>query len=168
MFTSGGTSLWVRNVQLGVFAIPLQAFAIYRLDWQVVSQRGLFHGFHPITWLVVVVQVAGALLTAIVIKFAGNILKTFATVLALLLTCVWSMVSSTSTRRPLLCWHRHHRDVGVALCAARHASALPGYAVARLRNAMGIRNTSSIRASIEADPAYFHEGKSAACVRQAC
>ena len=30
---------------------------------------------------------AGALLTAFVIKFAGNVLKTFATVLALLCTC---------------------------------------------------------------------------------
>ena len=169
MFTSGGTSLWVRNVQLGVFAIPLQAFAIYQLDWQVVSQRGLFHGFHPITWLVVVVQVAGALLTAIVIKFAGNILKTFATVLALLLTCVWSMVLFDFHPTPLF-------SAGIAITATSvwlyarpdDASALPGYAVARLRNAMGIRNTSSIRASIEADPAYFHEGKSAACVRQAC
>ena len=46
----------------------------------------------PSTWLVVVVQVAGALLTAVVIKFAGNVLKTFATVLALLCTCVISML----------------------------------------------------------------------------
>lgn len=35
-------------------------------------------------------QVAGALLTAFVIKFAGNVLKTFATVLALLCTCTVS------------------------------------------------------------------------------
>jgi hypothetical protein len=35
-------------------------------------------------------QVAGALLTAFVIKFAGNVLKTFATVLALLCTCAVS------------------------------------------------------------------------------
>lgn len=31
MFTTGGTSLWMRNVQLGIFAIPLQ-----------VKQRSIF------------------------------------------------------------------------------------------------------------------------------
>lgn len=36
-------------------------------------------------------QVGGALLTAVVIKHAGNVLKTFATVLALLMTCLLSM-----------------------------------------------------------------------------
>ena len=92
MFTSGGTSLWMRNVQLGLFAIPLQLLAIYQLDYAFVVRHGPLHNFHFLTWVVVAVQVAGSLLTAIVIKFAGNILKTFATVLALLMTCVWSMV----------------------------------------------------------------------------
>ena len=126
MFTSGGTSLWVRNVQLGVFAIPLQAFAIYQLDWQVVSQRGLFHGFHPITWLVVVVQVAGALLTAIVIKFAGNILKTCDSPCAPPHMPMVNDPLRLPPDAPLLCWHRHHRDVGVALCAARRRVGSPG------------------------------------------
>ena len=72
-------------------------------------------GFHTSTWVVVAVQVVGALCTAVVIKFAGNVslcrgcasrvihsscnrawrrqvLKTSATVLALLLTCGSSMV----------------------------------------------------------------------------
>ena len=46
-------------------------------------------------------QVAGALLTAFVIKFAGNVLKTFATVLALLCTCAVSMVLFDFTPTPL-------------------------------------------------------------------
>lgn len=92
MFTSGGTSLWMRNVQLGVFAIPLQVFAIHQWDRDVVRENGLLQGFRQSTWAVVAVQVAGALLTAFVIKFAGNVLKTFATVLALLCTCFVSCV----------------------------------------------------------------------------
>jgi len=92
MFTSGGTSLWMRNVQLGLFAIPLQCIAIAQVDGQRVMRRGLVQGFHTSTWVVVAVQVVGALCTAVVIKFAGNVLKTFATVLALLLTCGSSMV----------------------------------------------------------------------------
>jgi UDP-sugar transporter A1/2/3 len=87
MYTSGSSSLWMRNVQLGIFAIPLQLVAIYRFDGDAVSDGGLLQGFRPSTWMVVLVQVVGALLTAFVIKFAGNVLKTFATVLALLCTC---------------------------------------------------------------------------------
>ena len=92
MFTSGGTSLWMRNVQLGLFAIPLQLLAITQMDLDKVLRYGWLQGFHKSTWLVVAIQVAGSLLTAIVIKHAGNVLKTFAAVLALLMTCGLSML----------------------------------------------------------------------------
>jgi UDP-sugar transporter A1/2/3 len=92
MFTSGGISLWMRNVQLGLFAIPLQLLAIVQMDLDKVLRFGLLQGFHKSTWLVVAIQVAGSLLTAIVIKHAGNVLKTFAAVLALLMTCGLSML----------------------------------------------------------------------------
>jgi UDP-sugar transporter A1/2/3 len=92
MFTSGSASLWMRNVQLGLFAIPLQLVAIAQMDGARVARHGPLQGFHLTTWLVVAIQVFGALLTAVVIKFAGNVLKTFATVLALLCTCAWSML----------------------------------------------------------------------------
>ena len=92
MFTSGGTSLWMRNVQLGLFAIPLQLLAIVQLDLDKVLRYGLLQGFRPSTCLVVAIQVTGALLTAIVIKHAGNVLKTFAAALALLMTCGLSML----------------------------------------------------------------------------
>mmetsp|Transcript_39083 Transcript_39083/g.78163 ORF Transcript_39083/g.78163 Transcript_39083/m.78163 type:complete len:401 (-) Transcript_39083:40-1242(-) len=92
MFTSGGASLWLRNVQLGLFAIPLQVLAIVQSESKAVYKHGLFQGFHASTWLVVAIQAGGALLTAVVIKYAGNVLKTFATVLALLSTCIWSML----------------------------------------------------------------------------
>ena len=93
MFTSGSTSLWMRNVQLALFAIPLQAIAVWQMDGRHVEKHGLLQGFHASTWLLVLVQLVGALCTAVVIKFAGNVLKTFATVLALLCTCGWSIVS---------------------------------------------------------------------------
>lgn len=40
---------------------------------QRVMRRGLVQGFHTSTWVVVAVQVVGALCTAVVIKFAGNV-----------------------------------------------------------------------------------------------
>jgi len=63
----------MRNVQLGLFAIPLQCIAIAQVDGQRVMRRGLVQGFHTSTWVVVAVQVVGALCTAVVIKFAGNV-----------------------------------------------------------------------------------------------
>ena len=73
MFTSGGTSLWVRNVQLGLFAIPLQVLAVWQQERHHLAVHGLhwlLHGFHPSTWLVVLIQFAGGLITAVVIKYA--------------------------------------------------------------------------------------------------
>lgn len=80
MFTTGSTSLWMRNVQLCIWSIPLQCLAIAQTDRVAVSKHGFLQGFHASTWLVVAIQVGGALLTAVVIKHAGNVLKTFATV----------------------------------------------------------------------------------------
>ncbi|KAL3920486.1 MAG: hypothetical protein SGPRY_005234 [Prymnesium sp.] len=98
MFTRTGSSLFMRNVQLALFSIPLQLYAIYQTDYAAVTNLGVRLGWtslapsFSITWAVVFIQFAGAMLTAIVIKYAGNILKTFATVLALLCTCFVSML----------------------------------------------------------------------------
>ena len=110
MFTSGSTSLWMRNVQLGLFAIPLQVVAICQWDLAAVQTEGLFQGWSGSTWAVVAVQVAGALLTAFVIKLAGNVLKTFATVLALLCTCFTSVFLFDFSPTPLF-------GIGVAMTA---------------------------------------------------
>jgi len=74
-------------------------------------------------------QVAGALLTAFVIKFAGNVLKTFATVLALLCTCFASTLLFDFTPTPLF-------GLGVALTAA----SIWLYASPSLRSAPTVRS----------------------------
>jgi len=91
MFTSGASSLWMRNVQLCFFSIPLQMLAVMTQDTAVLKAHGLFYGFHQSTWALVALQFAGGMLAAVVIKYAGNILKTFATVLAILCTCFISI-----------------------------------------------------------------------------
>ena len=84
MFTRGSTSIWMRNVQLAIFTLPLQTLTVFQTDRAHIAAHGALHGFWPSTWVVVAVQVAGGLIVAIVIKYAGNILKTFAAVLAIL------------------------------------------------------------------------------------
>jgi len=81
----------MRNVQLALFSIPLQIVAVLQQDAHVVRKHGILYGFHTSTWGLVLLQFAGGMLAALVIKYAGNILKTFATVLAILCTCFVSI-----------------------------------------------------------------------------
>ena len=85
------TSIWVRNVQLCLFSIPLQLLAVYQRDWDKVQANGWMHGFCPSTWAVVCMFAFGGLLVAVVIRFADNNLKNLAMALAILLSCLASV-----------------------------------------------------------------------------
>ena len=88
------TSIWVRNVQLCLFSIPLQFLAVYQRDWEKVHANGWMHGFCPSTWAVVCMFAFGGLLVAVVIRFADNNLKNLAMALAILLSCLASVHGS--------------------------------------------------------------------------
>jgi len=90
MFTRGTTSIWMRNLQLTIFTLPLQTLTVLQTDRAHIAAHGALYGFWASTWAVVAIQVAGGLIVAVVIKYAGNILKTFAAVLAILVTCLVS------------------------------------------------------------------------------
>ena len=77
-------------MQLTLFTLPLQTLTVYQSDYARLVAHGPLHGFWASTLGVVAIQVAGGLLVAVVIKYAGNILKTFAAVLAILATCLVS------------------------------------------------------------------------------
>mmetsp|Transcript_15296 Transcript_15296/g.37365 ORF Transcript_15296/g.37365 Transcript_15296/m.37365 type:complete len:390 (+) Transcript_15296:36-1205(+) len=94
------TSLWVRNIQLCLFSVPLQILAIVEQDYAYVQERGLLHGFSLMPWIVVVINTGGGLLVAVVIKYADNILKTFATVLAIVCSCFLSMMIAAFNFQP--------------------------------------------------------------------
>ena len=82
-------SLAVRNIQLGVFAIPMAIFSCLVLD----VRRGGFHywqGYSPFILALVTVHAAGGLLVAVVVKYADNILKGFATALAIVVSGVFA------------------------------------------------------------------------------
>lgn len=90
-FNKGTASLLQMNVWLAIISLPLQALAMFEFDREGILANGLFHGFHPDTWGVIFIQAIGGLLTAVVIKFAGNILKGFATAFALMSTSLISI-----------------------------------------------------------------------------
>ena len=76
--------LWLRNIQLGLFALPLSAAAMYINDWSQIREFGIMQGFdNVVVWLVVLLIGVGGLLVAATMKYADNIAKCFATAIAI-------------------------------------------------------------------------------------
>lgn len=84
-------SLWIRNIQLCVASIPLGLGTVAFMDWAEVSTKGFFYAYNSTVWLVILLQAGGGIIVAVVVKFADNILKGFATSLAIILSCIISV-----------------------------------------------------------------------------
>ena len=82
-------SLWLRNVQLGLFSIPQAALLLLasRSSRAVIAEHGVLAGFTPQVWAVTGLTAVGGLLIAGVVKYADNVLKTYATAVAIVITC---------------------------------------------------------------------------------
>ncbi|RPD80051.1 nucleotide-sugar transporter, partial [Lentinus tigrinus ALCF2SS1-7] len=88
--------LWVRNVQLSLFSLLP---AIVPIICSNTTPTGpapgwlnqLFANFGVWAWATVLIQVLGGLLTALVIKYADNILKGFATSLSIVISFLASV-----------------------------------------------------------------------------
>lgn len=98
-------SLWIRNVQLGLFAIP-QAAAMLMVNptsRAIVQAHGPLVGFTPAVWLVTLLTACGGLIIASVVKHADNLLKTYATAVAIVLTCcITSLTTGVAPTRGFL------------------------------------------------------------------
>ncbi|KAG0090372.1 hypothetical protein BGZ92_003083 [Podila epicladia] len=77
------TDMWVRNLQLGISGTMFSFLAMF-YDRQKIMDGGMLQGYSTATWLVVINQALGGLLVAIVVKYADNILKGFATSLSII------------------------------------------------------------------------------------
>ncbi|SCV69023.1 BQ2448_2043 [Microbotryum intermedium] len=96
--------LWVRNVQLSFFSLLPALLPVFFPDFTlfgsessvktpvVADSRPLFAYFGLWAWAVVLIQVIGGLVTALVIKFSDNIMKGFATSLAIILSFIAGMI----------------------------------------------------------------------------
>jgi UDP-sugar transporter A1/2/3 len=86
------TSLWIRNVQMGLPSV-LVAFATVLLkDGALVRTQGLLQGYNGTVWTVIWVQALGGLIVATVVKYADNVLKVFAASFSIVLSSVISAV----------------------------------------------------------------------------
>lgn len=83
-------SVWVRNVQLSLLSLPLGAATALVTDGAVLTSKGFFFGYDAFVWYLVCLNALGGLLVAMVVKYADNILKGFATSLAIVLSTIAS------------------------------------------------------------------------------
>ncbi|XP_015453236.1 UDP-galactose translocator [Pteropus alecto] len=84
-------SVWLRNLQLGLFGTALGLVGLWWTEGTAVAHHGFFFGYTPAVWGVVLNQAFGGLLVAVVVKYADNILKGFATSLSIVLSTVASI-----------------------------------------------------------------------------
>ncbi|KAI8823047.1 nucleotide-sugar transporter-domain-containing protein [Fimicolochytrium jonesii] len=85
-------SLFLRNMQLCIFSlIPGFIFGVLIMDGEVIREGGFFQGYNAWTWGAIMCQAIGGLIVALVVKYADNILKGFATSLSIILSSVASM-----------------------------------------------------------------------------
>jgi UDP-sugar transporter A1/2/3 len=96
---NSNTDLWVRNVQLSLFSLLPALVPIIMApspspgtpSHSVPSLTHLFANFTPWAWATVLTQVLGGLITALVIKYADNIMKGFATSLSIVISFLASV-----------------------------------------------------------------------------
>ncbi|CAG2178955.1 unnamed protein product, partial [Oppiella nova] len=84
-------SLWIRNTQMALFSVVIASIAMFLQDFDLIYANGFFQGYTSLTWIVVLLQAFGGLVVAIVMKYADNILKGFATSISIVLSTVCSV-----------------------------------------------------------------------------
>ncbi|XP_053153360.1 UDP-galactose translocator isoform X2 [Hemicordylus capensis] len=84
-------SVWLRNVQLGIFGTLLGLLGMWSAEGAAVAEHGFFFGYTPLVWGVILNQAFGGLLVAVVVKYADNILKGFATSFSIVVSTVASI-----------------------------------------------------------------------------
>lgn len=84
-------SVWMRNVQLSLCSIPFGLLTCFASDGDVIRKQGFFFGYDGFIHYLIILQAGGGLIVAMVVKYADNILKGFATSLAIVISCVASI-----------------------------------------------------------------------------
>lgn len=79
-------SVWVRSVQLSLLSLTLGAATALATDGAAIASKGFLFGYDAFVWYLVCLNALGGLLVALVVKHADNVLRAFATSLAVVLS----------------------------------------------------------------------------------
>lgn len=91
MLKGSTASVWLRNVQLGLFGSMTALLGMWMKDGTAIMEKGFFFAYTPLVFTVVIQQAIGGLIVAVVVRYADNILKGFATSLSIILSCLASV-----------------------------------------------------------------------------
>ncbi|OBZ86073.1 UDP-N-acetylglucosamine transporter [Choanephora cucurbitarum] len=90
--TTVSNQIWIRNIQMSFFSVLLGlVFVVMLQDGATIAERGFFVNYTPLTWTVIGIQALGGLIVALVVKYADNILKGFATSISIILSSIVSV-----------------------------------------------------------------------------
>ena len=98
-------SIWVRNAQLCLFTIPIALAPCLAMDDPYMKEDGsMLHGFTGLVWASIITNAAGGMIVAVVMKFAGNILRNFAQACAIIVGGIgsWALFNFQVTTRFVL------------------------------------------------------------------
>ncbi|RKP06760.1 nucleotide-sugar transporter-domain-containing protein [Thamnocephalis sphaerospora] len=87
---SSDSNIWVRNIQLCMSGVFFALVAMFVQDRHAIASGGILQGYTNLTWAVIGNQALGGLLVAVVVKYADNILKGFATSISIVLSGIVS------------------------------------------------------------------------------
>ena len=75
---------------MGLPSVAIALITVFVEDSDEVAQKGFFVGYSPLVVTVITVQAVGGLIVAVVVKYADNVLKVFASSFSILLSCIIS------------------------------------------------------------------------------
>lgn len=86
MLKGAKTSLWIRQIQLGLGGLVIGTIGAYSQDGAIIAKNGFFQGYTNFIWMVVCINSLGGLLVAVVVKYTDNIAKAFAVSVSIILS----------------------------------------------------------------------------------
>jgi len=84
-------SLWVRNIQLGLFGSIAGFITVFVKDYEHVTTYGFLGGYDSSTWACICLNTLGGYLVALVLKTQSNIIKAFANGFAIIVVAIFSV-----------------------------------------------------------------------------
>lgn len=89
--TPANTSLWVRNCQLSFWSLfPSLFLGVLWMDGENIAKTSFFAGYNYVVWAAIIFQASGGVIVALVINYADNIAKNFATSISIIISCLAS------------------------------------------------------------------------------
>jgi UDP-galactose transporter len=89
--TQKPVSLWVRNCQLSFWSLfPAFFIGVLWVDGANLAKAGFFAGYNFVVWTAILFQAGGGIIVALVINYADNIAKNFATSISIIISALAS------------------------------------------------------------------------------